>query len=507
MASAGDIIAVSGGPDSVYLLYKVLSSNRSRSAILAHFNHGSRGEDSEKDQKFVERIARRTGMTLEKRKIALNRPWTGFERKARKARYAFLLECREKHGADRILVAHTADDQVETVLMRILEGAGVSGLKGIPRKTPDGVERPILDVWREDILNYLHQHKIPYRVDRSNFDTRFERNWIRHVLLPLLEKRYGKSVKKRIFALGERFREVDDLLEDTSRKWLKRHLTVVSAAGARRGGRGMVSAGWAGSFARKSFSQLPRVVRLKVLQLLCFERAHVSPNERLLKSMDRLVVSGGPSAKLDIGKGAALSCRYGEAILRPGAGDPQGEDRERTGTGRSSAAGKAPRGSRSLARKRARTQARTDREDSVVLLDGPGEYPIGRVSGERGDAGEDLFPWIQWEEKTGGFSAARAKKLATGENAAAFAEADLSVPLTVRRLRPGDRVRPFGLDAEKKVKEILIDRKVPREQRQCRPVVCDADGKILWIPGVVRSTHALVSPGTRRTIVLRMAGI
>jgi tRNA(Ile)-lysidine synthase len=78
--------------------------------------------------------------------------------------------------------------------MRILEGSGITGLKVIPRNTEDGIERPLLDTWREDILNYLHKHKVPYRVDKSNFDTRFERNWVRHVLIPLLEKRYGKSV-------------------------------------------------------------------------------------------------------------------------------------------------------------------------------------------------------------------------------------------------------------------------------------------------------------------------
>jgi tRNA(Ile)-lysidine synthase len=70
-------------------------------------------------------------------------------------------------------------------------------------------------------------------------------------------------------------------------------------------------------------------------------------------------------------------------------------------------------------------------------------------------------------------------------------------------LRAGDRIRPFGLGSKKKVKEILIDRKVPREERWGRPVVCDANGEILWIPGVVRSAHAPVTPLTRRTIVLR----
>jgi tRNA(Ile)-lysidine synthase len=225
------VAAISGGADSVYLVYRCMES--SRSLLLAHFNHRARGKESEDDQRFVERISRSLALPLEvgtaisqrgmtrPKKGHGKRPRQGFERKARKERYAFLNEVKKKHGAERVIVGHTADDQVETVLMRILEGAGITGLKGIPRRTEDGIERPLLDTWREDILQYLKKHKIPFRVDRSNLDTRFERNWIRHVLLPLLETRYGKSVRKRIFVLGERFREIDAYMEENARNWIR----------------------------------------------------------------------------------------------------------------------------------------------------------------------------------------------------------------------------------------------------------------------------------------------
>jgi len=78
------------------------------------------------------------------------------------------------------------------------------------------------------------------------------------------------------------------------------------------------------------------------------------------------------------------------------------------------------------------------------------------------------------------------------------------LPVAVRPLRAGDRIRPFGLDAEKKVKEILIDRKVPREERWGRPAVCDAEGRILWIPGVVRSAIAPITRSTKQTMILRL---
>ena len=235
----------------------------------------------------------------------------GFEKKAREIRYRFLKDLSGKVGAEAIALAHTADDQVETILMRVFEGAGIGGLKGIPRETADGIVRPILDVWKEDILGYLKKRKIPYRIDRSNVDTRFERNWVRHVLIPLLEKRYGKAVKKRIFTLGERFRELDDYLEGEAGRWIRRNVKRTPGRMRPDDKGGFV-------FRRKTFSALPSVLRVKILQRICFDRLGVAPNERLLKAMDGNVCTGGPSARVNAGKGWKLANRYEEALFVSG---------------------------------------------------------------------------------------------------------------------------------------------------------------------------------------------
>src|SRR4030066_2202609 len=173
------IVAVSGGPDSVFLTLWAL--HRFSRLLIAHFNHGARGNDSDRDQKFVEDFGDSIGVPVRVGKGVSLRGFPhppdmtqgkkvqpGFERKAREARYAFLRTLGKKFGPGKILVGHTADDQVETILMRISEGAGISGLKGIPRETGDGIERPLLDIWREDILEHLKKHKIPFRIDKSN---------------------------------------------------------------------------------------------------------------------------------------------------------------------------------------------------------------------------------------------------------------------------------------------------------------------------------------------------
>lgn len=453
---AGSLIVagVSGGPDSVYLLHKELAGCKGTRVVLGHVNYGTRGSDSDEDQRLVEDLGRSHGMETKvlnmdrggrsgrSRKTGGNFP-AGFEGKARDVRHRFLKALATGSGAGKIAMAHTADDQVETVLMRVFEGAGISGLKGIPRVTGDCIHHPLLHVWKDEILKYLKKHKVPYRIDKSNFDNRFERNWIRNILIPLLVKRYGKAVKERIFTLGERFRELDDYLGIEAGKWIRRNLRSIPVAG---GGETIAGKVHSIHFPRKGFSSLPTVLRVKVLQRICFDRLGVVPNGRLLESMDRLVREGGGSSRVNVGNGWELANRYGEAAFAP--------------AGEGGKAGK------------------------------PSGTPVPAT---------DLTV-----EERGNVTPAQARRTVAKGDREIFDASALRMPLSVRPLRMGDRVRPFGLGAEKRVKEILIDRKVPREERWGRPAVCDADGNILWIPGVIRSAHAPVTPQTRKTLLLKV---
>jgi len=502
------VAAVSGGPDSVYLL-RILSSEKRARIVVGHVNYRTRGADSEKDQKMVEKLGKSYGYETVIYVVSgggeKGNPGraegdrgdfpAGFEKGAREIRYRFLKDLSGKVGAERIALAHTADDQVETVLMRLFEGAGIGGLKGIPRAGDDGIVRPILDVWKEDILHYLKKRKIPYRIDRSNSDTRFERNWARHVLLPILEKRYGKSVRKRIFTLGERFREIDDYLAAEAGRWIRRNVKPppetpprLGAVPRDRGERSGRNAARAPAFPRKTFSALPSVLRVKILQRICFDRLGFAPNERLLAAMDRSAAGGSSSARVHAGGKWILENRYGEARFVPGE------------TGRDRNLAEAPPGKKSSG---GRPPSRGRPSPSPIALDSPGVYPL--PPDRNGRAGT-----LVW--KVGGKStASRAKRIAEKGDAGMFDADALRLPLTVRPLRAGDRIRPFGGGtggnghaAGKKVKEILIDRKVPRDDRWGRSVLCDADGEILWIPGVLRSDRAPVTPETRRTAFLRI---
>jgi tRNA(Ile)-lysidine synthetase-like protein len=240
-------------------------------------------------------------------------------------------------------------------------------------------------------------------------------------------------------------------------------------------------------------------LRIKILQVLCFERIGTVPNDRLLISMDKLIVSGKASARLNVGRGATLRCRYGEAVIA------LSEKREKTDTGdrRSMRAEKRKgRQDRMGKAKGQTTREMTFEQEPVVRMEGPGMYRWNA-----GGPDDAVIPSLSshaflWKEQ-GRIVQARIRRQAEGGRWAAFDAEKVPFPLSVRGIKAGDRIRPFGLDADKKVKEILIDRKVPREERWGRAVVCDAEGKLLWIPGVVRSAHAPVTQKTRRTVVLR----
>jgi len=223
------IVAVSGGPDSV-ALFHLLVHLRQRLALslhVAHLDHGLRDE-SGGDAAFVQSLAAqwKVPATIERRDVGTICSQEGWslEDGARRIRYQFLLETARRQSADRVALAHTADDQAETILMRLVQGTGLLGLGAIPimRRLDDDtwIIRPFLSVWRREILAYLKAEGLSFRTDATNDDTRFVRNRIRQELLPLLEQAYNPNVKGALAQLAEQSRTDYAFLEAAAdRQW------------------------------------------------------------------------------------------------------------------------------------------------------------------------------------------------------------------------------------------------------------------------------------------------
>jgi tRNA(Ile)-lysidine synthase len=217
------LVAVSGGADSVALLCG-LAAVRKRGVgrlVAAHFNHGTRGTESDADEAFVVRLCAHLGIVCSVGRAegnTANDHSISSEEQAREARYAFLRRTAEQTGARYIVTAHTADDQAETVLHRMLRGTGVAGLAGMRRCRAilPGVSlvRPLLNLRRTENVEYLGAIGQPYRVDASNQDVRFTRNRIRRDLLPQLADTYNVNVVAALTRLGRLAGEMQEVTDD-----------------------------------------------------------------------------------------------------------------------------------------------------------------------------------------------------------------------------------------------------------------------------------------------------
>src|SRR5262249_33831642 len=306
----GLLVTVSGGPDSVALLHLLCSFREDLRLRLevAHLQHGIRGVEAQEDAKFVAELVAKLGLPLHLKEIDLPRIRSAagrgnLEALARGERYRFFAAVARERKLGKIATAHTQDDQAETVLMWLLRGSGLKGLVGMPPVHPvDGtyigqtsltVVRPLLHVSRAEIEAYLNQNDLTFRVDRSNQDLSFLRNWIRLKLIPQLKEKIDGNLLARLAQQAELIRHEDDLMDGLARGALDEMRT---AEGVNRG-----------SLLNHSKAMQRRLLRLWIeatrghLQGLDFQ--HV-------ESLLDLIANGPPQGRLSIPGGWQLVKEY-----------------------------------------------------------------------------------------------------------------------------------------------------------------------------------------------------
>ena len=193
-------IAVSGGADSVCLLHVLLELRQEFSLTLSviHIDHNLRGAESQADAQFVHNLAQRLALPFHLRTLDLSGRRGNLEQEARRARYAIFRDLVRDGLSQKVAVGHTRSDQAETVLYRLLRGAGSAGLAGIRPVTDFCVVRPLLQVTRPEVENWLQERAIPWRQDSTNAELRFDRNRIRHQLIPSLESDWNPAVQETL---------------------------------------------------------------------------------------------------------------------------------------------------------------------------------------------------------------------------------------------------------------------------------------------------------------------
>lgn len=218
------LIGVSGGRDSVALLHWLLASGY-RKLVVCHLNHRLRGRSSAADARFVERLAKANGLTFETASVAVRKLAAenkqSIEAAARAARYAFFAEVARRRRCRTIFLGHHADDLVETYLINLFRGAGLQGqraIRGVSRQQIGDVEltvlRPFLAVSRAEIDEYISTHRLRFREDASNEQLDALRNRVRHRIIPMLEKEFGRDIRKTVRRAASIASEEDALLNE-----------------------------------------------------------------------------------------------------------------------------------------------------------------------------------------------------------------------------------------------------------------------------------------------------
>lgn len=314
MLSRGDrvLVSVSGGADSVALLLFLYGLARSMELELLafHLDHMLRAEESAADAGFVHGLCGKLGIpvTVEVVDVASLRRASGGSPQdvARKARLERLMACAETANADRIAVGHTADDQVETFLIRVVQGAGLDGLSGIP-PVSGKVTRPLIEVWRSEVEEYCRWVGVEPRRDPSNLDTAYLRNRVRHELVPALVTHFGPGVKEVIL------REVENLAVD--REFLRGRVGEAFSRTATVEGR-QVRLDLDGLSSLHPALQRG-VIRESWSRLLPGEPP---PPQRVVMDVLSKIAGGRSGASLELPRGVVAQREYGVLVLRISGG-------------------------------------------------------------------------------------------------------------------------------------------------------------------------------------------
>lgn len=435
-------IAVSGGADSVCLLdvLRELAPRWNLRLHVLHLDHGIRAEASRQDAEFVRKLAAQLGFPFHLKAVKLSAATRNLEQSAREARIEFFTALISDGVVDRIALGHTRSDQAETVLFRLLRGAGTTGLAGVRPVTSNGFVRPLIELPRDRILAYLKERGLEWREDATNRHTRFARNRIRHELLPYLGREWNPQIM-------ETLAQIATLAQEDEAYWEALIRPLEGAV--------ILSKPPAVLFKTGSLEAHPPAIRRRLIRravemvkgnLLGVDFDHIDGILRLAEAREgdgRLQVTGldvfrsfdwvrlapgGSYAREH--QGYHLNVNVPGEVVLPGGGeklrlelfDPQAENQE---------------------------SSSTSRYNGIVFH-------------------------LDWSKLSGG--------------------------LEIRNWRPGDRIRLAGQTREEKVKFLFQERRVPLWERRHWPVMTTATGTLVWV-GRFGAAEQFAARETTRTVL------
>jgi len=463
-ASERVLVGVSAGPDSMALLHVLarLTPVLDNTLAALYVNHGLRPAEAEKEYKLVEAEAQHLGIDFfsgsadvkglaDEKKLSI-------EHAARLLRYEILEKTAREWGAAKIAVAHTADDQAEEVILRLVRGTSRKGLAGMKTFRDDRIIRPFLRITKSNLLEYLERYSIPFLQDSSNSDAVHLRNRIRNDLLPYLASRYNPVIRQTLLRMANILQDEEELLETITEAAFAETVSTIqeTLAPVRAESGELADEGRQRLLLNlEVFSNQPRAIQRRLLEKCCWSM-DCEPSSRQIESILQLALQNTPGGEIHLSDGLRATIGNKKLLFFY----PLGHGPFR---GNLTSPPVSPL--------------------SETRIHAPGTYAFPelkkRLSVEIIDkvpASGNIFP--------------------TGE----YLDASLfSLPLTLRGPRPGDRFHPLGAPGSKKVSDFLSDRKIDSQARGQIPVLC-ADDLIIALPGLRIDQRFRITEKTTRAV-------
>ena len=462
------IVAVSGGADSLALLYGLhaLRSQLNCQLHVTHLNHCLR-PDADADAEFVRQHAKHLELpcTIQRAEVSLLvKQWKlSVEAGARRARYQFYEDICTQIQATKVALGHHQDDNAETVLMNLIRGSGITGLKGIVPVRDAKFIRPLAGFTRQQIEAFLTSMELMPREDSTNTNTRYLRNRIRHKLIPVLESGYNLNIKAGLSrtadVLGAESEYLDMIAREAFEACRVRDPTKVDTLATSES---------------------------VVLDRVKFQQHHIAVQRRILRhsfaemlgytgdlyfthceAILNLIEGDSPNAVLALPNGLRLRRAYQCLIFEVNAGS--------------------------------RSPVPVEMENFAYPLAVPGKAVIdalnAEIIAELGDIRSREAPEVADGKFEAVFDYEKLRRAFTNPSSE-------TLPLTVRNRRQGDRFQPYGMRGTKKIKDFLIDAKVPRYERDRIPLIVCGD-EVLWLVGYTTSEPFKIHTSTQQYLYLR----
>ncbi len=479
MIAEGDtvLIGVSGGIDSISLLYSLyfLKDDLKCSLVVAHANHGLRGEQSDREAEFVRKISDELKLPciIEKIDVLGYMAEKGLSKQAaaRELRYAFFEKAARQYSANKIALGHNADDQAETVLMRMLRGSGAKGIAGIKPVRDGKIIRPLIEISRDEIIEFVKEKGLKYVEDPSNLETYYLRNKIRLELIPLLKKEYNPNIIETLRETAEIMGDEDEFLESYCSS------IFTNIASSKERGDIEIDVLKLKNFHIAIRRRILRIA-LKMLKgdLLKISAVHV---EDILNSINK----GFSGKSLNLPDGIQAIYEYGKLRFKI-------QD----------------------------SRFKVNKIEFDVPLKMPGETILSKpkykfvadiISPEEFHRDSSVAQFTLNEVnvllQNDNLKRRHSERSEESKFTAFFNMDKLKGALRVRNRIEGDIFHPSGMKGSKKLKEFFIDEKIPRRERDSIPLIVSGDA-ILWVVGKRVAEDGKVDDNTKRILKISVTG-